>query len=79
MEKISKELGEFLKSHPKLVEELGTHILTQDKKSAKTSKGFVPKDVNALASPKMIKKIAMTFLKHSYFALWGHQLLPPYL
>tara|TARA_Y100000004_G_scaffold191545_1_gene250543 strand:- start:334 stop:726 length:393 start_codon:yes stop_codon:yes gene_type:complete len=84
MEKISKELGEFLKSHPKLVEELGTHILTQDKKSAKTSKGFVPKDVKALATPKMIKKIAMTFLKHqennkkplpkeiNYYTIVGH-------
>lgn len=83
MEKLSKELGEFLKSHPKLVEELGTHILTQNK-TVKTSKEFTVKDDKALATVGMIKRIAMTFLKHkdnnkkplpkeiNYYTIVGH-------
>jgi len=83
MEKLSKELGEFLKSNPKLVEELGTHILTQNK-TAKSSKEFTVKDENAIAYPSMIRKIAMTFLKHkdnnkkalpkeiNYYTIVGH-------
>ena len=83
MEKLSKELGEFLTSHPKLVEELGTHILTQNK-TVKTSKEFTVKDDKALATVGMIKRIAMTFLKHkdnnkkalpkeiNYYTIVGH-------
>ena len=83
MEKLSKELGEFLKSHQKLVEELGTHILTQNK-TVKTSKEFTVKDDKALATVGMIKRIAMTFLKHkdnnkkalpkeiNYYTIVGH-------
>ena len=83
MEKLSKELGEFLKSHPKLVEELGIHILTQNK-TVKTSKEFTVKDDKALATVGMIKRIAMTFLKHkdnnkkalpkeiNYYTIVGH-------
>tara|TARA_R100001126_G_C4816300_1_gene144420 strand:- start:85 stop:474 length:390 start_codon:yes stop_codon:yes gene_type:complete len=83
MQKLSKELGEFLKSHPKLVEELGTHILTQNK-TVKSSKEFTVKDDKALATVGMIKRIAMTFLKHkdnnkkplpkeiNYYTIVGH-------
>ena len=64
MQKLSKELTEFFNSNPKVLEQLGTQILTQNKKS--TTKDFVPKDAKALATPSMIRKIAMTFLKHKY-------------
>jgi hypothetical protein len=82
MDKLSKELTDFLNSNPKVLEQLGSQILTQNKKSS--NKDFVPKDVKALATPSMIRKIAMTFLKHkdnnkkalpkeiNYYTIVGH-------
>ena len=82
MQKLSKELTEFFNSNPKVLEQLGTQILTQNKKS--TTKDFVPKDAKPLATPSMIRKIAMTFLKHkdnnkkalpkeiNYYTIVGH-------
>ena len=82
MQKLSKELTEFFNSNPKVLEQLGTQILTQNKKS--TTKDFVPKDAKSLATPSMIRKIAMTFLKHkdnnkkalpkeiNYYTIVGH-------
>ena len=64
MQKLSKTLTDFLESNPKVLEELGSQILTQ-KKTAKSSKEFVVKDENAVAYPSMIRRIAMTFLKHT--------------
>ena len=83
MQKLSKTLTDFLESNPQVLEELGSQILTQ-KKTAKTSKEFVVKDKNALSSVGMIKRIAMTFLKHeennkkplpkeiNYYTIVGH-------
>jgi len=83
MDKLSKELTEFLNSNPKVLEQLGTQILTQ-KKTAKSSKEFTVKDDKALATVGMIKRIAMTFLKHkdnnkkplpkeiNYYTIIGH-------
>tara|TARA_Y100001973_G_C5192468_1_gene331888 strand:+ start:888 stop:1268 length:381 start_codon:yes stop_codon:yes gene_type:complete len=81
MKTLSKELETFLKSNPKVLEELGSKIL---KKGAVKSKSFEVKNLNALASVGMIKRIAMTFLKHednnknplpkeiNYFTIVGH-------
>ena len=83
MTQLSKTLTDFLESNPKVLEELGNQILTQ-KKTAKSSKEFTVKDENALSSVGMIKRIAMTFLKHTennkkplpkeinYYTIVGH-------
>tara|TARA_R110002020_G_scaffold272595_2_gene487685 strand:+ start:3060 stop:3446 length:387 start_codon:yes stop_codon:yes gene_type:complete len=83
MTQLSKTLTDFLESNPKVLEELGSQILTQ-KKTAKSSKEFTVKDENAVAYPSMIRRIAMTFLKHTennkkplpkeinYYTIVGH-------
>jgi len=83
MTQLSKTLTDFLESNPKVLEELGSQILNQ-KKTAKSSKEFTVKDENALSSVGMIKRIAMTFLKHTennkkplpkeinYYTIVGH-------
>ena len=83
MNKLSKTLTDFLESNPKVLEELGSQILTQ-KKTVKSSKEFTVKDDKALATVGMIKRIAMTFLKHqennkkplpkeiNYYTIVGH-------
>ena len=83
MQKLSKTLTDFLESNPKVLEELGSQILTQ-KKTVKSSKEFTVKDDKALATVGMIKRIAMTFLKHqennkkplpkeiNYYTIVGH-------
>ena len=78
---LSKELENFLKSNPKVLEELGSKIL---KKDTSKNKPFEVKNPNALSSIGMIKRIAMTFLKHTennkkplpkdinYYTIVGH-------
>jgi len=78
---LSKELENFLKSNPKVLEELGTKILKKDTVKSKT---FEVKNPDALSSVGMIKRIAMTFLKHTennkkplpkeinYYTIVGH-------
>tara|TARA_R100001594_G_scaffold114715_2_gene149516 strand:- start:391 stop:777 length:387 start_codon:yes stop_codon:yes gene_type:complete len=83
MSKLSKTLTDFLESNPKVLEELGSQILTQNK-TVKSSKEFTVKTPEAMASIGMIKRIAMTFLKHTennkkalpkeinYYTIVGH-------
>ena len=78
---LSKELENFLKSNPKVLEELGTKIL---KKDTSKNKPFEVKNPDAISSIGMIKRIAMTFLKHTennkkalpkeinYYTIVGH-------
>ena len=82
MDKLSKELTDFLSS-PEVLEKLGSQILTQNK-TVKSSKKFTVKNPEATANPRMIKRIAMTFLKHednnkkalpkeiNYYTIVGH-------
>ena len=82
MSNLSKELTDFLSS-PEVLEKLGSQILTQNK-TVKSSKEFTVKTPEATASPGMIKRIAMTFLKHednnkkalpkeiNYYTIVGH-------
>ena len=81
MKTLSKELENFLKSNPKVLEELGSKIL---KKDTSKNKPFEVKNPDAISSVRMIKKIAMTFLKHTennkkplpqdiyYYTIVGH-------
>ena len=78
---LSKELEKFLTSNPKVLEDLGTKILKKDTSKNKT---FEVKNPDALSSIGMIKRIAMTFLKHTennkkplpkeinYYTIVGH-------
>ena len=82
MSNLSKELTDFLNS-PEVLEKLGSQILTQNK-TVKSSKEFTVKTPEATASIGMIKRIAMTFLKHednnkkalpkeiNYYTIVGH-------
>jgi len=78
---LSKELETFLKSNPELLEQLGSKLL---KKKSLRNKTFEVKNPDALSSIGMIKRIAMTFLKHTennknplpkeinYYTIVGH-------
>ncbi len=78
---LSKELENFLKSNPELLEQLGSKLL---KKKSLRNKPFEVKNPNAISSIGMIKRIAMTFLKHTennkkplpkdinYYTIVGH-------